>query len=253
MCKLLKETRVALGSAILSFSFLASSAYALPVLQLTIGGGTYNNSTETTLAAGNVFTLDALYSGTKASIGDTFYISAALERGPGDGSVNDLGPVSNSPISGGSFVFAGNTVNVSSGMTYGSPLGMPPHGEFDTFFKEFSFQFDASQKTAAFDTSTSTPAGALASGCVSNCLYFVPFVIDTTGLDSAYSIHFDLYLKTDGSVDKDIKAPFSHDAQSGVGGGGGGGGSGEPVPEPASLALFGLGLLGLAVTYRRRS
>jgi hypothetical protein len=37
------------------------------------------------------------------------------------------------------------------------------------------------------------------------------------------------------------------------GGGGGGGGSGNPIPAPGTVALLGLGILGLAVMQRKRS
>ncbi len=223
----------------------ATSAYALPELQLTIVGGNYNGTTETTLAGGSLFNLYALFGPKKISLTDTFYIAAALEKGPGDGSVNDLGPLSNSAISAGSFIFGGSTTNVSADMTYGTPSGLPTHGEYATFYKEFSFIFSG-QKTSAFNTQTTTPISDLVAGCTVGCVYFEPFTVDLTNLDPSYSIHFDLYHKNvDGTVG--VFAPFSHDAQSGSGGGGDG-----HVPEPSTSALFGLALVALAAVRRMR-
>lgn len=226
----------------------ATSAYALPELQLTIVGGNYNGTTETTLAGGSLFNLYALFTPKKISPTDTFYIAAALEKGPGDGSVNDLGPLSNSAISGGSFVFGGSTVNVSGDMAYGTPNGLPTHGEYSTFFKEFSFIFSG-QKTSAFNTETTTPTSDLLAGCTVGCAYFESFAVDMTNLDPTYSIHFDLYHKNaDGVVS--VFAPFSHDAQSGNGGCDGD--CDGHVPEPSTSALFGLALVALAAVRRMR-
>ncbi len=238
---------------------IASSAYATPELQLTFPGGTYVNST--TFAGGQIATLYAfLDPGKKGpSPTNTFYISAALETGAADA------PLPDTSVLGGSFVFNGTTVDASSGMTWGVPTGLPTHGDYPTFYSQFSFKFDDGL-TTAFDvepgsgTGSGTPSGPIVGGCTKNCMYFESFTIDTTNLNPAYSINFDLYdLNTDGHVD--VSAPFSHDAQSTVGGGGGGGGGGAgectidcasvPVPEPGILSLMGLGLLGLAAMRRR--
>jgi hypothetical protein len=63
-------------------------------------------------------------------------------------------------------------------------------------------------------------------------------------------LHFDLYnttVKNNGNITVDDFAPFSHDAQSGPG---------LPptnvdVPEPSTIAILGLGLLGIGLARRK--
>lgn len=243
--------------ALLGLTCYGEMAYALPTLQLDIGGGTYNSSQnpvgncsgETTCAAGQQFTLYALYTpgGKAPSPNDTYYISAALE------------PATTTANPGlGSFIFGGNTINVTTGMTSGTPNGLPSHGEFPTFYKEFSFTFAGAPNATPYDVSqvVGTHTGPSGSGA----MLYVPFTVDTTNLDATKQLHFDLYHfcpPTEGTgfcrnhpnaVNE--FAPFSHDAESG-----GGGGHTSNVPEPSTwlLLITGCALLLGYGWYRRNS
>ena len=75
----------------------STAAMATPTLQLDIKGGTYDHSTETIVASGNIFTLYAyLIPDSKNTITDEYFIAAAIDPqyGPAGGSL-------------GSFVFNG--------------------------------------------------------------------------------------------------------------------------------------------------
>ena len=254
----MKVLNLTLAAAI-SIGF-ATSAHAINTLQLSIANGTYNSTTQTTVAASSVFTLYAyLTPGNGANVDinalldDTYYVSMAVapKTGPTDFNL-------------GSFNVGTSVIDVKDDMTYGTPPfealadtdpgDLSSHGVFETFFYEHAFTFDSSVQTNPFDVQTSvgrTPTAG--SG-----MYFVGFEIDVTQLEPEYAIHFDLYNSkvaecknkncVDGDIDVNDFAPFSHDAGSG---GGDGDGGDETVPEPGSLFLIGGGLLGLWASRRR--
>jgi hypothetical protein len=229
----------------------AGAAYAVPELQLTVPGGTYDGTLETTFASGQTFDLYALFGPNQDTLSDTFYISFALELGADDSPVGTSG--SHPALNAGSFKFGGQTYNVTSDLTWGTPSGLPTHGDFPTWYGMLPFQFSSGNQTASIDTQTTTPS-SISGGCLSDCLYFTSFAVDTSLLSSAYSIHFDLFdQKTLDGDHPAVNAPFSHDAQSLDGGctqvpcG-----PREQVPEPATLALMIAGLAGLVATRRRR-
>lgn len=239
----------AAGAAVLALVFGPAgvrTASAVPTLQLDIGGGVYDTTTETIVATTDPFTLYALLvPDADNTLGDTYYVSAAIT------------PAVASPADLGSFVFNGTTINVTSDMIYGTPPieiyggdqhqdpgDLPGHGIYETYFVEFEFQFDPANNADIYN-SQDNPGGLdlLSDGG----LYYQAFSVDTSGLADGYVVHFDLYntlLAMRSTTDLDVRnnfAPFSHDAES------------RKVPEPASLLLMGVGLIGTAALVRRRA
>lgn len=263
---------------------LATSAHAIPTLQLGIENGTYDNSTHTILASGNPFNLFAyLIPDTSNTLSDTYRLSIALvpKTGPGG---STLGSFTIDPGTGPIKI-----INVTADMTYGvppletvatqssDPGDLSDHGIFDTFFYELAFTFAAANQSAQFNTQdypARNPSNYPGTG-----MYFHKFVVDTASLDPSVVLHFDLYntkictgngqgngngrgnkngqgngnsggqCQVAGDVDISQFAPFSHDAQSIVPP------SPPPppedVPEPGILWLLASGLLGLRFWARR--
>lgn len=248
---------------------MTASAHATPELQLDILGGTYNSSTtstiptpETIIAPSNAFTLYAYLIPGINLLNDTYFLSAAVipkqtQTTPGP--------------SLGSFSMNGTPYNVVGDMVYGvppvetlmnpvnantDPGDLPDHGVFETYFKEFSFQFGSNQ-IAPYNTQDRAKAGAPIPTTGSG-MYYMTFNVDISSLKEGYGIHFDLYnseLAKKDPTDLDIStqgnAPFSHDAE-GWWHDEGGGGQQEVVPEPGTIMLLGTGLIGLALHGRRR-
>lgn len=203
------------------FLSTALTVHAVPALQLDIVGGTYDPINEDIVSSAPVFDLVAVLNpaaGNAPSSSDTFYIAVSLI------------PKTTMAFLGGSFTFAGNTVNVTSDMTSGTPPGLSPHGQFPNFYKEFAFTFDLSPagKVILYNTQDD-PGGPTFD--TSGTAFAKLFQVDRTGLAPGLELHFDLYnKKSNGNVD--VNAPFSHDAST--------------IPEPTGflLTLGGLGLFG---------
>lgn len=226
----------------------ASSAWALPTLQLDIQNGAYDSATQTIVNTTDPFNLWALYDTTHADpTGSTFYIAAAI--------VPKVGP-SLAPGQFGSFVIDGTTYNGSSPMTYGTPPlsalypDLPSHDIYQTYYAEIGFTFSAGDKALAYDSAT-TPGGLVASS--TGTLKYHTFNIDVSGLAPGYELHLDLYdewvklqKKGKGTITtyQDNFAPFSHDAE----------GHQIHVPDGGStLALIGFGFTALGLIRRKLS
>ncbi len=224
-------------------------ASAYPMLQLDIGGGVYDLTTETIVGTSDPFTLYAILTprtgATSAQINallaDTYYISAALtpKTVPPGGSF-------------GSFVFEGTTVNATTDMVYGVPPleangtalfdanDLSKHSIFETYFAEFDFTFNLLNTALAYNTADDP--GGLTAG--PGRAYYAAFDVDSRGLLAGYNLHFDLYnteVKRRGDIDVDDSAPFSHDAECCVV---------QKVPEPGTLLLLGSGIVGFGVWRR---
>jgi len=182
--------------------FCAASVFAVPTLQLDADPGSFNKTDDTTFATATHFDLIALLNGT-LDTSRNYYISIALEP-----KLSQATPPPN-----GSFKL-NDTVFSIANMGWGTPPAgasktLSPHDEFPTYFSEFAFNFDSLHTVAAYDVQDGKPA--------SGTLYSHTISVDTSPLLAGYSLHFDLYnIKTnsDGQIEIDEVAPFSHDAQS---------------------------------------
>jgi len=228
-----------------------ATASAVPMLQLDIGGGLYVGGGDQSIhAQSTVFDLYALYTGSVApQQNQTFYISVAIQ------------PKQSQTLIQPNFgTFTVNGVSYSSGLYYGLPPldvidGAPKvqdlgsHDVYPTYYAEIAFTFDLSKQSGIYNTADNP--GGPQSGTGS---YYQKFTVDISGLLSAYSLHFDLYdqtVKDVGTKKEPLTAvtmgdfaPYSHDAQSGLGGGGGGGSL--LVPDGGTtIILLGLALLGI--------
>ncbi len=230
--------------------FVASAAQATPMLQLDIGGGTYDTDHEDVVASDPVFNLYAYGktadgSGPAVDLSQTHYLSVAIT------------PKSTIGTNFGSFSINGSSYS-SGDLTYGNPPiedfadlsghdggDLSPHGIFDTLFLELAFNWDPTQTRADVNVADD-PGTALAAG---DDLYWEEFAVDVSGLLAGFGVHFDLYTQAlkdcaknlpDACVDVDVDdfAPFSHDASSG---------GGHELPEPGLPMVLMGALLGLGV------
>ena len=220
----------------------ATQVLAIPVLQLTIDGGTYNTSTETTVTSNKIFNLYSLLTADSAA-GD-YRLSIAVVPALTVGAGGDYG----------SFTLNGTVFDVTGGMvfgtppldTFGRPDSLPTHGIYDTYYTEFGFNFNSAQASNPYDVTDTGNIGVIP--VAGTGAFWKMFEFNVTELTANTLLHFDLYRvdPTTGTLfSANSFAPFSHDAEDGP--------PSNNVPEPQILILLGMGLIVSVFASRRNS
>jgi hypothetical protein len=226
---------------ILLLGLTTSQVMAVPVLQLTIEGGTYNTTTETTVTGKTEFSLYAILNpdhgkDPQSTLSGNYLLSISVVN-PSITNQADLGI----------FTINGTEIKVTGDMQFGIPPielvnTAPPynipkntdtlatHDIYPTFYKDIAFTFTSQNETSSYDVTAQGTIGIKPPSGTG--AFWQKFEFDVT--DMAAALHFDLY-QLDVNNNIIAFAPFSHDAEDGP--------TGNNVPEPQSLTLLGLGLI----------
>ena len=218
---------------ILLLGLTASQVMAVPTLQLTIEGGTYDTITETTITGDSEFNLYAILNPDKGKNPQSTLSGNYLL------SISVVNPSITIPADLGWFTINDLEIQVTDGMLFGIPPielvntappydipnntdTLPTHDIYPTFYKDIEFNFVKEQQTSSYDVTAQgnigikPPSGTDA--------FWQEFKFDVSNMKAA--LHFDLY-QLDVNNNIIAFAPFSHDAEDGP--------TSKNVPEPQSL------------------